>query len=115
MLKKVEEKEQIIEISENSKKIEFAKLGLNIHKINDICAFCGNNVSENRYLKLERYFSTSEVKKIELEINDYITFLENEITKINDFSIDEKNFYPEYIEEIFKIKDSIENKKNNND
>ena len=111
MLKKVEEKEQIIEISENSKKIEFAKLGLNIHKINDTCAFCGNNVSEKRYLKLERYFSTSEVKKIELEINDYITFLENEITKINDFSIDEKNFYPKYIEEIFEIKDSIENKK----
>lgn len=111
LLKKVEEKEQITEISENSEKSEFAKLGLKLHKSNDTCAFCGNNISEKRYLKLERYFSATEVKEFELEISNHTTFLNNKISEITNFIINERDFYPEYIEEISKIKNLIEDKK----
>lgn len=103
LLKAVSEKEIISEISGNNDKIKFAEDGLQLHEVNDKCAFCGNIVRKERYEKLKKYFSADEVKEFKTEIETHVSLLEQKIQKIEDIQLSSSDFYPEYFDEINRI------------
>lgn len=109
LLDKVEEREEIFEISGDQNKRIFAEQGLEIHKPGDSCAFCGNTISEKRYKKLLRYFSADDVTLFKSKITSHIQDLEKYIEKINQIKININEFYPNYYEEIIVIKDNMHN------
>ncbi|WP_416334807.1 AAA family ATPase [Anaerococcus sp. DFU013_CI05] len=111
LLDKVEEREEILEISGDHNKRMFAEKGLEIHKSGDSCAFCGNIISEERYKKLLRYFSADDVTSFKSEITGHIKALDGCIEEINQINININEFYPQYYEEVIVIKDKINNSK----
>ena len=79
---KVEVKNKIIRIDGDNEKTNFAKLGLKLHKEGDVCAFCGNKISNNTFQELREYFSAKEVYTLQnsieqliCNINEYINLL----------------------------------------
>ncbi len=76
--RKVSQQQIIDELQNNPEKQSFAREGMQIHehKIGEKCAFCGQEISEDRWIELSNYFN-NEVKKLEWD-------LENEIKQIDD-------------------------------
>ncbi|EUB23274.1 TfoX N-terminal domain protein [Streptococcus sp. AS20] len=64
----IEEEEDIIRLS-SSPKINFAKTGFELHEKGDICSFCGNNIADDTFDELEKFFSASKIKDFENSIN----------------------------------------------
>lgn len=109
-------KEQIIisEFIDNNAKRQFAEKGLLIHEAHDKCAFCGNEIKEERLNLLKSYFSVNEVKEFQYQINTYITKIKEikEIKeKVNNLYIDKDQFYPHFIHDIDKLKGTFSNNK----
>lgn len=101
---------------DNQRKINFAKEGLEIHKGEKICSFCGNEVSDKVLIELESYFSADEVKKLQNRIKsgkEQIANLLSEITA--NVKIKTEEFFPDLIEnaekECEKIKRSLAEQK----
>lgn len=106
--KTVKPVEVILELEGNHRKQDFAKVGLECHKPNDKCAFCGNVITEERYKKVKSYFSSDDIKTFEDEIKKKLEFIENNIDLENkNINIDEKLFYPEFREKIKGFKGKI--------
>lgn len=101
---KVSQRCDIPELIDNINKQNFAKKGMDIHeqKSGEICAFCGNEISDDRWQLLGNYFN-DEVKKLENKII-------NEIKEIK-LKVDEIKNIKEIKEEVFydKFKKDIEN------
>ena len=88
---------------DNQRKINFAKEGLEIHKEENICSFCGNELSDEVLIELERYFSADEVKELQNRIKagkEKITYLLNEIAANDKISTDD--FFPDLKDEVEK-------------
>ena len=93
----------LIDRLDNQRKINFAKEGLEIHKEENICSFCGNELSDEVLMELERYFSADEVKELQNRIKvgkEKITNLLNEIA-VND-KISTDDFFPDLKDEVEK-------------
>lgn len=60
---KVEEKTKIVRLN-SQERINFTQRGLELHKHDEenICAFCGNEITIKTIEELETYFSADEVK-----------------------------------------------------
>lgn len=88
---------------DNQRKINFAKEGLEIHKEENICSFCGNELSDTVLTELDKYFSADEVKDLQNRIEvgkEKIANLLNEIeTNVN---ISTDDFFPDLKEEVEK-------------
>lgn len=51
---------EVIEILESdNKKYEWAKQGLDYHQAGGVCAFCGNKIQNERFVRLNNYFSNA--------------------------------------------------------
>ena len=101
---------------DNQRKINFAKEGLEIHKEENICSFCGNELSAEVLMELERYFSADEVKELQNRIKvgkEKITNLLNEITASVKISTDD--FFPNLKDNVEKeskkVNESLEEQK----
>lgn len=93
---------------DNQRKINFAKEGLEIHKGEKICSFCGNEVSDKVLIELESYFSADEVKKLQNRIKsgkEQIANLLSEITA--NVKIKTEEFFPDLIENAEKESEKI--------
>lgn len=93
---------------DNQRKINFAKEGLEIHKEENICSFCGNELSDEVLMELERYFSADEVKELQNRIKvgkEKITNLLNEIATNNKISTDD--FFPDLKDEVEKESEKV--------
>lgn len=93
---------------DNQRKINFAKEGLEIHKEENICSFCGNELSDEVLMELERYFSADEVKELQNRIKvgkEKITNLLNEIA-VND-KISTDDFFPDLKDEVEKESEKV--------
>ena len=93
----------LIDRLDNQRKINFAKEGLEIHKEENICSFCGNELSDEVLIELERYFSADEVKELQNRIKagkEKITYLLNEIAANDKISTDD--FFPDLKDEVEK-------------
>ncbi len=106
--KTVKPVEVILELEGNHRKQDFAKVGLECHKPNDKCAFCGNVITEERYKKVKRYFSSDDIKAFENEIQDKLEFIKGNIGLENkNINIDKEQFYPKFKKEIEYLKKEI--------
>ena len=112
LLNKVREREEIVEIVGNKEKIEFAEKGLLIHKKGEKCAFCGNEITESRYMKLKSFFSADEVKKFKEELEKHCELLLEQQKTLKEYTLDFSNFYAVYEERCSELnKIFIEKKK----
>lgn len=98
----------LIDRLDNQRKINFAKEGLEIHKEENICSFCGNELSDEVLMKLERYFSADEVKELQNRIKvgkEKITNLLNEIAANDKINTDD--FFPGLKDEVEKESEKV--------
>jgi wobble nucleotide-excising tRNase len=111
LIAKVTQQQVIDELQNNTDKQNFAKEGLRIHKHEkgEKCAFCGNEISEKRWVLLGSYFN-DEVKKLEIRIDDAISKIISEISKLDSIKdINKSDFYDKFAEQIKLINSQIKN------
>ncbi|MDO5028723.1 MAG: AAA family ATPase [Bacillota bacterium] len=111
LVKTVEEPIEIPRLKGNEDKREFAKKGLQIHKAGDKCSFCGNEIMQETFFQLEKYFSAEEIAKLENELKnkvEYLLRLKEEIEKV-EMSIE--NFYSSNFEEFGRIEKEFQDTK----
>lgn len=98
---------------DNPRKKEFVRLGFELHHKGDICSFCGNKISDKVFDELDNYFSESNISNYQSKINDMIEEI-NQIKKdISLFDINEEA-YPDYLEELTRIKNQLHSIKKDN-
>lgn len=98
---------------DNPRKKEFVRLGFELHHKGDICSFCGNKISDKVFDELDNYFSESNISNYQNKINGMIEEI-NQIKKdISLFDINEEA-YPDYLEELTRIKNQLHSIKKDN-
>ena len=108
LLKKTVEKKTIVgRIEGNPEKQKFARMGLEIHKPGDVCAFCGNLISNNAFQELGSFFSVDEMKSFEREIKNYCDFLNTKKEDILRVKIETDNFYPGFKANVDELKSRL--------
>ena len=104
--------EIILEFQENNKKKTFAMNGKDIHKPGERCAFCGQIYSEERAEKLERFFSSDDLKEINTKIDSLISKIDNNLKDLDSISeVQETQVYDFLIENLIQINVNIKNQK----
>ncbi len=110
---KVFQQQIISELQGNTDKQNFAREGLRIHQHenDEKCAFCGNEISDDRWKLLGGYFN-DEVKKLETGIDDELKKIDSELKNI-DFlrEINRGDFYDKFGDQIKNINLQIKNTK----
>ena len=92
---RIEEEILITRLSTSAKK-KFAEIGLECHKIGDVCSFCGNDINERAFSELETYFSASKVKNTNDLIDVTILKIGETLEKVKYNRDFKEDFYPEY-------------------
>lgn len=103
----------IPELDGNPQKQQFAKLGKEIHehKAKEICAFCGNEITEERWIALGNHFNV-EVKNLENRIELGIEAIVGELSRLDAIKdIDKHLYYSKYSEQINSLNISIKLRK----
>lgn len=98
----VTQPQDISELTGSTDKQNFARQGLSIHehKVGEKCAFCGNEIREERWQLLGNYFN-DEVKKLEMRIAAGIEKIGLELDSINSIKeLKETAFYDKLKPEI---------------
>lgn len=107
---------QIIEnLKDNLKKSDWVKTGLEFHKEDDECSFCGNNISKERMTTLNNHFSDS-FKKNQEQIGNAITWIKGfknpELPSVNslykEYQNDYKLIYSHIQLELTKLNESLD-------
>ena len=106
--KKVEEKVRIKRLENNEEKRNFAKKGLHLHKVGEICSFCGNTIKKEEYEELEKYFLADDVKEFQIKIETTKNSYQQIVEKIKNVKFDKNNFYPNNIEKLTQIIEEYE-------
>jgi len=109
----VKQPASIPELHDNPQKQQFAKTGLDVHdrKNGEICAFCGNGITEDRWITLGNYFN-NEVKALELRIETGISRVHDESKKLDAINdIDQYIYYSKYAEQIKQLDTNIKLRK----
>lgn len=88
---------------DNPQKRKFVKLGFDLHRRGDICSFCGNKINDKVFDELDNYFSESNISDYQKKINEMIEEVNQIKTDISLFDINEEA-YPDYLEELIRIK-----------
>ncbi|APU11597.1 hypothetical protein A5M85_15305 [Cellulophaga lytica] len=96
--------EVINSLKNDFKKTDWVKLGLELHKDEDNCAFCGNNITKQRLSTLNNHFSDS-FKNLQEQLSKAITWIDE--VKITELP-SHKTLYKEYQAEYEKIKKNID-------
>ncbi|MHB8131423.1 MAG: AAA family ATPase [Mobilitalea sp.] len=98
----VNQKQYIFELNGNTDKQSFARQGMKIHehRVGEICSFCGNEITEERWLLLGNYFNES-VKNLEQRIENGISKIKANIEMVKNIEeIDDRKFYEKFKSEI---------------
>ncbi|SFQ09201.1 Wobble nucleotide-excising tRNase [Lachnospiraceae bacterium XBB1006] len=103
LVEKIEEKIIVGRLEGNAEKQEFARKGLHIHKPGDVCAFCGNIISNEVFEELGSYFSADETKSYQERIAKCIVKLKAYKDGLGRVIIDADSFYPEYKEQVREL------------
>lgn len=96
----------------NPKKEEFAQTGIQLHKAGDICAFCGNKVTEESLDELSQYFAGKDIENFQNTIEQKYKDVNSYIDNLEKIKINIDDFYPKYSKEgLLLEKELIEGKK----
>lgn len=106
--------QNIPELENNVDKQDFAKLGMSIHKHEngEVCAFCGNKISNERWHKLNNYFN-DEYKKLENRINNGMSVIIAGLETVENIEkLNVRDFYDKFSTSVLNINSQIETKVN---
>jgi wobble nucleotide-excising tRNase len=80
---------------------DWVKQGLNLHKDRNLCAFCGNQINDERWSLIHQHFD-QESQTLERDIDNLIKKIENHIyeLKIILMNIDKTKFYLNFHKQI---------------
>lgn len=107
----IKPKIKISELDENSEKQNWAKRGLELHKDDNTCSFCGNPITVNRKAELKTYFEADEVLNLQNRLKKAKAFLVERIRILNDIEVlKQEDFYTKFNVEILnsKLRDMID-------
>lgn len=110
----VNQKQSILELNENTDKQNFARQGMKIHehKNGERCSFCGNEISEERWVLLGNYFNDA-VKNLEQRIENGINKIKANIDIVRSIEeIDDRKFYEKFKSEIHVVNLKIKSTRN---
>lgn len=96
--------EVLIARFEDKKKREFAESGLQCHKEGDVCSFCGNQIKDEVFSELKRYFSADEVNAFKEKITKYVADLQKALLELDGIVVKPENFYSHLSTEVETIK-----------
>ncbi len=103
LAKKVTPSVIIKELANNQELRSFAQRGIELHKRGDKCAFCGNDISDERWAELDSYFN-DEVLKLKELIQRKIDKISTILDKIDNINIPKTAaFYPELEDEANQV------------
>ncbi|MFA6866530.1 MAG: AAA family ATPase [Clostridia bacterium] len=101
--RKIGASNKITELLHNIALNKWVKQGTELLKGKNICAFCGNEISDDRWVQLNAHFD-EESKKLEEDINKILEKIQNEKDIIEkSFKIDKTKFYSKYNEELLNL------------
>lgn len=106
--------QDVPELKGETAKQDFARQGMSIHqhKVGEKCAFCGNEISDERWQLLGNYFN-DEVKKLESSIDSKIKKIGLELDVIKSIEeIKESIFYDRFKQDIQRLNLQIVAKQN---
>jgi len=98
----VAQTKDVPELTGKTDKQNFARQGMNIHehKAGEICAFCGNEITDDRWQLLGSYFN-DEVKKLESRIAIGITKIATELEGVKKITeIKKESFYDKFEQDV---------------
>lgn len=95
----ISEEKSIVELSSSEEHV-YLEAGMHLHKPGDICKFCGNVVSEKRYLAIKKYFDADEVKAIRRDIDSLKEKIIKIITGLQEIKFNFNNLQEPYKEKI---------------
>ncbi|WP_242821351.1 AAA family ATPase [Candidatus Arthromitus sp. SFB-mouse] len=101
----------ISKLNNDPKKSNFAKYGLDIHKVGEKCGFCGSIITADILNELENYFSGTEIKQFENKIEDKCKELEGYKKILESINIDLNNLYTDKNKRVQEIDKKINEKK----
>ncbi|GHN30298.1 AAA family ATPase [Lactobacillus delbrueckii] len=107
LTKKVAPSVRIERIAGNEEKTRFAQEGLRLHKPNDVCAFCGNTVTESAYEELQGYFSERDITSSQNEIQELVQKIKKEIQIVEQLKINQKDFYAIYNDQVLEVNNEL--------
>jgi wobble nucleotide-excising tRNase len=105
--------QEIPELHGNVSKQAFAKQGIEIHEQTpgEICAFCGNEISPERWRVLGNYFN-AEVKNLENRISKGITIISQAIDTVQNITEpNESLFYEKFSQDVQSLNLQVKAKK----
>ncbi len=111
LLLKIPSKSQVIAIlDKDTSAYEWAKKGIGMHTKNDKCLFCGNEVSEDRYNELVRYFE-NESSQLKLKITEILALIAIEINMVDGLNMPSSiNDFNDGFQEEFQKREADINK-----
>lgn len=93
----IKPKIKISELDDNSEKQNWAKQGLELHKNDNVCSFCGNQISTNRKVDLKTYFEADEVLELQKRVKKAKEFLLGQISILDEVNLlHQDNFYTKF-------------------
>lgn len=101
------------ELDGNPKKQQFAKIGMDTHehKSGEVCAFCGNKITEDRWTALGNHFN-NEVKELESRIEQGIQSIQKELDTLDSIKdIDRHSYYGKYSGQITTLNTALKLRK----
>ncbi|MBW3087452.1 AAA family ATPase [Bifidobacterium sp. 82T24] len=100
-------------IGQDSQKQMFAKEGMTIHnrEKDRYCAFCGNELTEERWRELDSLFNNT-ARKFQTHLNDLIDTLRKIQNRLDSLpNLNPQHYYPPFREEIKALSESISENK----
>lgn len=86
---------------DTEEKTEFAHTGWELHDSGEICAFCGNQIADDKYQELTNYFAADDVIKQEETVQSLKTQIQNDIDKLTSFVVAEAtSFYSKFTDAV---------------
>lgn len=113
---KVGDSTKIEELVRNAELNRWVKEGKSIQKGRKTCAFCGNPISDERWIALDKHFD-EEYEKLEKSINEEQKYIDSEKARVEEyFEIEKDKFYSSFgdrLKELENIAESLKNKTSN--
>ena len=101
LIKKISESDKIAELLNDAILNRWANEGRMLHKNKrDDCAFCGNPIDDDRWVKLDKHYD-EESEKLEENIDSLIKDIEMEKTDVSSaLKVDKRLFYSSFHDEL---------------
>lgn len=99
VLGSISEEKSIVELPVGEEYM-YLEAGIHLHKPGEKCKFCGNLVSEERYLAIKKYFDADEVKAIKKEVDRMKEKIGEAISSLQEIKLDFNDLQEPYKEKI---------------